>query len=114
MRRLGKVFGVVLLGIVVTDMTVWGMGALYYSPFPTPLGGVLAVMFGLATAGAFLVLLHRRRTFLGFVLVWGALVLWWSTITPSNARDWQPDVAKHWKLWSLVGGEDKKGWQDSV
>jgi hypothetical protein len=36
---------------------------------------------------------HRRRTLLGFVLVWGALVGWWSTITPSNARDWQPDVA---------------------
>ena len=30
---------------------------------------------------------------LGFVLVWGILVGWWSTITPSNARDWQPDVA---------------------
>jgi hypothetical protein len=43
--------------------------------------------------GAFLGLAHRRRTLLGFVLVWGALVGWWSTITPSNDRDWQPDVA---------------------
>jgi hypothetical protein len=25
--------------------------------------------------------------------VWGALVGWWSTITPSNARQWQPAVA---------------------
>jgi Domain of unknown function (DUF4105) len=93
MRRLGKVFGVGLLGLVVTGMTVWGMGALYYSPLPALLRGVLAAAFGLATAGAFLGLPHRRCTLLGFVLVWGVLVGWWSTIAPSNARDWQPDVA---------------------
>ena len=27
------------------------------------------------------------------MLVWGILVLWWSTIPASNSRDWQPDVA---------------------
>jgi hypothetical protein len=93
MRRLGKVIGIGLLAIVVTAMTIWGMGALYYSPLPTPLRGGLATTFGLATVGAFLGLPRRRRTLLGFVLVWGALVGWWSTITPSNAREWQPDVA---------------------
>jgi hypothetical protein len=59
MRRLGKVVGVGLLGIVVTGMTVWGMGALYYSALPVLLRGVLAVTFGLATVGAFLLLPHR-------------------------------------------------------
>jgi hypothetical protein len=54
MRRLGKWFGVLLLSAVVTGMTVWGMGALYYSPLPTLLRGLLATTFGLATAGAFL------------------------------------------------------------
>ena len=93
MRRLGKIFWVGLLGLVVTGMTLWGMGALYYSPLPTPLREGLAAAFGLATAGAFLGLAHRRRTLLGFVLVWAVLVGWWSTITPSNDRDWQPDVA---------------------
>jgi hypothetical protein len=93
MRRLGKLFGVGLLGLVVTGMTLWGMGALYHSPLPTPLREGLAAAFGLATAGVFLGLSHRRRTLLGFVLVWGVLVGWWSTIAPSNDRDWQPDVA---------------------
>jgi hypothetical protein len=74
-------------------MTVWGMGALYYSPLPGLLRSPLALVLGLATAGAFLFLPQRRRTLVGFVLVWGALVVWWSTITPSNERDWQPDVA---------------------
>jgi hypothetical protein len=90
---MGKVFGVLLLGAVVTGMTVWAMGALYYAPLPPSLRGPLALLCGLATAGAFLGLPHRRRTLLGFVLMWGALVLWWSTIPASNSRDWQPDVA---------------------
>jgi hypothetical protein len=82
-----------LLGLVVTSMTLWGMGVLSYAPLPAPLGSVLAAAFGLTTAGAFLGLAHRRRTLLGFVLVWGVLVGWWSTIAPSNDREWQPDVA---------------------
>jgi hypothetical protein len=93
MRRLGKVCGVLLLGAVVTGMTLWGMGALYYSPLPPLLRPPLALTFGLATAAAFLGLPQRRRTLLGFGLVWSALVLWWSTIPASNTRDWQPDVA---------------------
>jgi hypothetical protein len=93
MRRLGKICGVGLLGLVVMVMTLWGMGALYYSALPALLRSVLAATFGLATAAAFVGLPRRRRTLLGFVLVWSALVGWWSTITPSNARDWQPDVA---------------------
>jgi hypothetical protein len=93
MRRIAKVCGVLLLGAVVTGMTLWGMGALYYSPLPTLLRPLLAMAFGLATAGAFLGLPGRRRTLLVFGLVWGALVLWWSTIPASNTRDWQPDVA---------------------
>jgi uncharacterized protein DUF4105 len=93
MRRLGKICGVLLLGAVVTGMTLWGMGALYYSPLPPLLRPLLALTFGLATAAAFLGLPQRRRTLLGFGLVWGLLVLWWSTIPASNTRDWQPDVA---------------------
>jgi hypothetical protein len=69
------------------------MGALYYSPLPRLLRPLLALAFGLATAGAFLRLPQRRRTLLGFGLVWGALGLWWSTIPASNSRAWQPDVA---------------------
>lgn len=70
MRRIGKILGVGLLGMAVTGMTLWGMGALYYSELPALLRSVLAAAFGLATAGAFLGLSHRR-TFLAFVLMWG-------------------------------------------
>lgn len=93
MRHMGKLFGVLLLGAVVTGMTVWAMGALYYTPLLPRLRGLLALTFGVATAGAFLGLPRRRWTLLGFGLVWGALALGWSTMPASNSRDWQPDVA---------------------
>ena len=50
MRRIAKVGGGLLLGAVVTGMTVWAMGALYYSPLPTLLHQLLAIAFGLAVA----------------------------------------------------------------
>lgn len=93
MRQIRNVLGWCLVGIAVTGMTVWGMGALYYAPLPAFLRSLLALAFGLTTAVAFLFLPQRRRTLLGFMLVWGALAFWWSTITPSHERHWQPDVA---------------------
>src|SRR5262249_16504964 len=93
MRRLGKVCGVGLLGMIVTGMTLWGMGALYYSPLPMPFGSVLAVAFGVATAGGCLGPSPPPPHALGDGAVWAVLVGWWSTIAPSNERDWQPDVA---------------------
>ena len=93
MRHMRKIVGVLLLGAVVTGMTLWAMGALYYMPLLPRLRGLLALAFGAATAVAFLGLPRRRWTLLGFGLVWVALVLWWSIIPASNSRDWQPDVA---------------------
>ena len=44
MRRLGKRGGGGLLAIVVTGMTLWGMGALSYSALPALLHSVLAAV----------------------------------------------------------------------
>ena len=84
MRRLGKWLGGLLLGLVVTGMTLWGMGALYYGVPTAPFGSILAIAFGLAILAAFLVLPRRRWTLVGFALAWAVLVAWWNTITPST------------------------------
>ena len=55
MRRLGKLFWILLVGIVVAGMTDWGMGT-FYAVRPVPLSSILAIAFGLATACAFLCL----------------------------------------------------------
>ena len=36
---------------------------------------------------------NRRRTLLCFIVLFVVLVIWWSSIKPTNNRDWQTDVA---------------------
>ena len=58
-----------------------------------PLRLGLAAAFVLGTLGAFLFLRNRRRTLVGFAVAFAAVLLWWTSIEPSNERDWQTDVA---------------------
>jgi len=75
-------------------MTAWGMLAIYYSDIPDATQRTcFAGLFGLATLAAFIVLSNRRRTLVGFIVVFAVLIAWWSLIKPSNSRDWQEDVA---------------------
>jgi Domain of unknown function (DUF4105) len=83
-----------LLGVIVTGMTVWGVGALYYSPLvPEKWRPVAAVGYAAITALAFVFLPRRGRTVLGSVFVFGILVILFFQIPASNSRDWQPEVA---------------------
>jgi hypothetical protein len=83
-----------LLVVVIAATTAWGAGVIYYSPLPgQSLRSALAVGFVVATALAFLLLPDRRRTLIGFVVVFAVLVMAWLQIRASNDRDWQPDVA---------------------
>lgn len=94
MKRFFGFCGRAALGILFAVMTVWAMLALYYSgPQSYPARVCLASLFGLATAGAFLLLPGRRRTCIFFLAAFALVVLWWTTISPSNSRDWQVDVA---------------------
>jgi hypothetical protein len=94
MRLIGRILGWLLIGLAVTGLTLWGVGALYYAgPGGDLTRSLFAAAFALATAAAFLILPNRRRTFLGFGIACVGLFLWWSTIEPSNDREWQPDVA---------------------
>ena len=79
---------------MVAVMTAWGMLAIYYSDIPDATQRTcFAGLFGLATLAAFIVLSNRRRTLVGFIVVFTVLIAWWSLIKPSNSRDWQDDVA---------------------
>lgn len=84
----------ILAGIAVAMTTLWGAGAIYYSPLPGEgVRSTLAMVFIVATVLAFLLLPNRRRTLIGFVVVFAAFVIAWLQIRPSNDRDWQPEVA---------------------
>ena len=93
-RRALRILGLIVLGLVVIGMTAWAALALYHSDLPgETLRLGLAVAFVLATLGAFLFLRNRRRTLIVFGVVFAVVLLWWTSIDPSNERDWQSDVA---------------------
>lgn len=100
--KLGRFALLCLFGIATTAFTAWAFGALRFD-FP---------YFKSISPWAFLVLI------VGIVLLtrnlWKALALtavacslvlaWWSTQTPRNDRQWQPDVAQ--LAWAEINGDD--------
>ena len=85
----------VLLGIPVAGMALWGTLALYYAGSAL-LHLALAVGYelcGLATLIGLAMPRWRRRAVLCFAALSAALLAWWSTIAPSNDRNWKPEVA---------------------
>ena len=83
--------GLLGLGLAVAGATLWGALALGYSDLRA--GPWLGAAFALATFAAFLLLPRRRRTLLGWGIAFALLMLWWTSLEPSNQRDWQPEVA---------------------
>jgi hypothetical protein len=58
---------------------------------------VLAAIYGAAGLAAVVALLFRRGmrfTLAVFAVALVAIGVWWSSIKPSNERDWQPEVAR--------------------
>ena len=53
----------------------------------------MPVIVGLGAIATLLVRRWRRLGVGSFAVVFGVLLAWWSTITPSNDRDWRPEVA---------------------
>jgi hypothetical protein len=83
----------VLVGVIVTVMTARAAGAMYYSPIPgNSLRAGLAACFVLATALGFALRRCRGRTLIGYLVIFGALVILWLQIPASNDHDWQPEV----------------------
>lgn len=103
MRKIGRILGHLLFGLVVVVGAGWTGLALYVQ-----LGGVLRLaafaLLGLAVLAAVAARMRRRR--LGWaVLAIAALGIagWYATITPREDRDWAIDVSRGVK--AQVAGE---------
>jgi hypothetical protein len=87
-----------LLATLVVAMAAWGGLALWFTlPLAAAPRAGLALAFAALGLGGLLALLRRRQTalpLLPFALTSVLVLAWWSTITPSNQRAWQPDVAR--------------------
>jgi len=87
------------LGIlVVLGITGWGALALAVAGPGGDKGRlVLAAVYGLAGIAAVVTLVFGRGLRFGlpvFAVALVAIGLWWSGLTPSNEREWQPEVAR--------------------
>jgi hypothetical protein len=89
--------GWALLGLLTAATGGWGVLALTYSgpPNDTLRYGLAAAFAGVTLLALIAVFIRRWRwRALGaYVVLFAALVVWWHGIEPSNARDWQADVA---------------------
>lgn len=96
-NRFGATLLLVLAGFVMAGAIGWGALVLYYLvPGSTGVRSVAAGLFAALGLAALIGLAFRRSR--GFALIgWAAALVpvlaVWSSATPSNDRDWQPEVA---------------------
>src|SRR5476649_2614016 len=93
LRLTGALLATLLIGLPA----VWAVLAIWYQAPGGQLlkggGAVLWVVFSIAV----LLALWQGRPVLGlmaFALAFGAVLLWWQHIAPSNDRLWADDVAR--------------------
>ena len=92
MKRSLRVLGGTLLVLVLLGVLGWGVLALLYAgPSPPWLSKALALLYG---AGGLLALIALRPLLRGALVValgFAAVLVWWSTLRPSNDREWSAD-----------------------
>jgi hypothetical protein len=84
----------ILAIVTLAGMTIWAVGALYYSPILPERWRVLAAAsYAVITVLAFLFLRRRGRTAIVAVIAFAVLVGLFFRVPASNNRDWQTEVA---------------------
>ena len=83
-----------LLGLVFLVMALWATGAVYYSNLPEEwMRQAGAGLFALISIVLLAAVRPWWRTWLFFLFLFGAVVVWFLLIPASNQRPWRPDVA---------------------
>ena len=89
-----RFIGFIFVAFILLGMILWGTLAITYSNIPSAsLRTTLSWAFALGSTALLLFLRPRRRAVGIFLVGFAGLLLWWSSIPPSQDRDWQPDVA---------------------
>jgi hypothetical protein len=92
-RRIGRIIGWIVIGLVLLLMTGWAVLALWFAKLPLAIRVVAASGYGLGMLLLPLLLRPRRRGIVAACALFALAVVWFFSIPPSNNRDWQPDVA---------------------
>ena len=93
-----RVLLLLLLMIVILALSGWAVLAIYYGDSKTSLlQTVLAAVFGFVGCTTLIGIWFtrwRRASLVIFIVLFGATLGWWSTITATNDRIWQAETAK--------------------
>lgn len=98
MKKIARFIGLLLLGLLIAASAIWWVLALIYT---SPQNDFFRTALVVVTTTVFLVILialciprWRWSSFGIYLILFAALLTWWSSIEPANNRDWQTDVAK--------------------
>ena len=92
-RTVAKVTGRAFLVIVILGLAVWAALALHLGPPQSTIWALAVAAVGLLAAVSAVLPRLRWWPLALFVVAFIAFQVRWSLVTPSNDRDWQPDVA---------------------
>lgn len=97
MNKVFIAFGLIFLGFLTLAGGVWAVLALFYSgPNSEILRSILAIVLAVASLSTIIALgfSHWRwRAFSAYAVLFIAVLIWYFSLTPSNDRQWQEDVA---------------------
>jgi len=93
-----KFLKILLLVLTLIGTAAWAVLAIYFgdSQSSTLQTGVAATvgLFGLVTLVSLGFANWRKRLLIVYAVLFVAILNWWFAISPSNERQWQPDLAK--------------------
>ena len=91
------IIGLLFLGLLMFIMGGWGTLAIVYAESYNEIFRYgFAIGFGLTSLSSVILLGSRRlrwRALIAYTFFFILFLLWYSTVTPSNDREWQDDVA---------------------
>jgi len=102
--RVIRWIGAFLILLAAVIAIAWAFGAVW---FDAPFGNankIAAGLLALAAAIALVFLRHFWRKLGVTALLFGGVLMWWLTLSPTNDSDWQPDVAQ--KAWADIQGDE--------
>jgi uncharacterized protein DUF4105 len=97
LARIARGAGIAILALLIAAIGIWGALLLEYAgPRSELLRTVLAVGFALAALATLIALFVRRWRWLAiaaYAVLCAGLAVLWSSLAPTNDRDWQTDLA---------------------
>ena len=94
MLGLLRVIGLGLVWLLLAGLTAWAAAALYVDLPVKGTGPAGAVVYLALVAAALVLVPGRGRKAIACIVGFAAVLAWWLSLAPSNARNWQGDVAE--------------------